>query len=69
MNANINSKSAKQYYSRQHWKFILSNHFSEQIRLGISCELSARQTIHMHCQALFSLKEIQDQNAFCCRCG
>ena len=30
---------------------------SEKIRLVISCELSARQTIHMKCQALFSLKK------------
>ena len=29
---------------------------SETIRLCISCELSAGQTIHMQCQALFSLK-------------
>ena len=32
------------------------NYISEKIRLGISCELSAWQTIHMKCQALFSLK-------------
>ena len=30
---------------------------SEKIRLEISCELSARQTIHMKSQALFSLKK------------
>ena len=30
--------------------------FKKKIRLDISCELSALQTIHMICQALFSLK-------------
>ena len=35
--------------------FIFS-YFSEKIRLGISCELSARQMIQMECQALFSFK-------------
>ena len=32
------------------------NYFPGKIRPDISCELSARQTIHMTCQALFSLK-------------
>ena len=27
--------------------------FSEKIRSGISCKLSAQKTIHMKCQALF----------------
>ena len=31
--------------------------FSEKIKLGISCELSAKQTIHMKCQTLFRLKK------------
>ena len=30
--------------------------FSGKLGLGISCELSALQMIHMKCQALFSLK-------------
>ena len=30
--------------------------FSEKIKLGISCELSAKQTIHMKYQALLCLK-------------
>ena len=30
--------------------------FSEKISLDISCQLSARQTIHMKYQVLFSLK-------------
>ena len=30
--------------------------FFEKIRIGISCELSAWQTIHMKYQALFSMK-------------
>ena len=33
-------------------------YFSEKIRLDVSYESSAVQTIHMKCQALFSLKEI-----------
>ena len=32
------------------------NYFSEEIRLGISCDSSPSQLIHMKCQALFSLK-------------
>ena len=28
-------------------------YFSEKIKLGISCELSARQTIYMKCQVFF----------------
>ena len=35
---------------------IFLNIFSEK-KLDISCELSAEQTIHMKCQALFSLKK------------
>ena len=35
---------------------MFSNYFSEKIRLGISCELSARQMIYMKCQALYSSK-------------
>ena len=34
------------------YKYILKN--SEKIRLDISCESSARQMIHMKCQAWFS---------------
>ena len=30
--------------------------FSEKTSLDISCELSAKQTVHMKCQDLFSLK-------------
>ena len=33
--------------------------FSKKIRLGISCDSSARPTIHMKCEALFSLKNIK----------
>ena len=42
--------SANHNCSRQHFLF------SEKIRFDISCESSARQMIHMKCQALFSLK-------------
>ena len=31
-------------------------HVSDKIRLGISCESSAKQTIHMECQVLFCMK-------------
>ena len=37
--------------------FFFFNYFSEKIRLCISFELSARQTIHMKFQTLFSLKK------------
>ena len=37
-------------------------YFSEKIRLDISCELSARQMIHMKYQALFSLKKHTQKN-------
>ena len=33
--------------------------FSEKIKLGISCVLSAKQTIHIKFQALFSLKKLE----------
>ena len=32
---------------------------SEKIKLNISCESSARQMIHMKCQALFSLNNVK----------
>ena len=38
------------------------HYFSEKIRLDISCELSARQTVHMKCQALFPLKNTFKKN-------
>ena len=52
----IYPKSALRNCSRQHSNFY---YFSEKIRLGILCESSARQMIHMKCQALFSLKTIK----------
>ena len=39
--------------------FILHMYFSEEIRLGISCGSSAKQMIHMKCQALFSQKNMK----------
>ena len=55
----------KQNCSRYYF-FYLFIIFSEKTRLGISCELSARKTICMKCQALFSLKNTkQNQNVFC----
>ena len=35
--------------------FIFMRIFSVKIRIDISCELSAKQTIHMKCQSLFCL--------------
>ena len=32
-------------------------YFSEKIRFDISCELAARQTIYIKCEALFSLRK------------
>ena len=37
---------------------ILVLYVSEKIKLGILCELPTRQTIHIKCQVLFSLKKI-----------
>ena len=52
----FNLESAKQNCSR--WNsVVLIIYFSEKIRLGILCESSARQMIHMKCHVLFSLKK------------
>ena len=37
-------------------------YFSEKIRLGISCEMSFKQMIHMKCQILFSPKNNDNKN-------
>ena len=48
--------------SRRHSIFFYC-YFSEIIRFDILCESSARRTIHIKCQALFSLKIIfKNQN-------
>ena len=44
------------------------NYFSDKIKLGISCESSALQMIHMLCQVLFSLKKNNRINDVCCSC-
>ena len=41
-------------------------YFSEKPSLDISCELSAKHTIHMKCQDVFSLKN--KKNVVCCSC-
>ena len=42
---------------------------SGKIRLDISSESSAEQTIHMKCQVLFSLNNNNNnQNVVCCIC-
>ena len=39
-------------------------YFSEKTSLDISCELSAKQTIHIKCQDLFSLKNKKNYLSF-----
>ena len=39
-------------------------YFSEETSLGMSCESSAWQTIHMRCQDLFSLKNKKKMKNF-----
>ena len=46
--------------SRRHSKNVF--YFSEKTSLDISCELSAKQMIHMKCQDLFSLKNNKKKN-------
>ena len=49
--------------------FFLFYNFSEKIGLVVLCELSARQTIHIKLQALFSLKKNNNKkHAICCNC-
>ena len=50
----VNPKSSNHNGSRQHSNFFFI--FSEKIRLGISCESSAKQTIHIKCLVLLSLR-------------
>ena len=40
--------------------FLFFFYFSEKTSLDITCESSAKQTIHMNCQDLFSLKNKQN---------
>ena len=42
--------------------------FSEKIRLDLLCESFARQTIHMRCLVLFTLRNTKNQNGICCTC-
>ena len=58
----LNPWSAKQNCSRRH-SFFIHYCFWEEIRFDISYELSARQTIHMKCRALFSLKNEKKKNS------
>ena len=56
-NLNLNIKALSKIVADK-----IPNHFdyfSEKIRLGTSHESSARQIIHMNCQALFFLKKMQ----------
>ena len=50
------------FWQKKVLKFIYQNF--REIRLGISCESSAQQTVHMKCQVSFSLKK----NVICCHC-
>ena len=50
-------KAPSKFCSKQHSKIsILFFYFSEITSLDISCELSAKEIIHIKCQDLFSLK-------------
>ena len=44
--------------------------FSEKIRLGISCESSAYQIVHIKCQVLYIIlwNKKKNQNVVCCSC-
>ena len=42
-------------------------YFSEKTSHDISCELSAKQTVHMKCQDLFSLKNLKNKKKIECR--
>ena len=48
-------------YYKAYWErvnpYCTKQNFFMKIRLGISCESSARQMIHMKCQVLFSLEK------------
>ena len=50
----LTHKAPSKICSRRHSKFFF--YFLEKTSLAISCESSAKQTIHMKCQDLFSLK-------------
>ena len=55
--------------SKQHSKiFIYIFIISEKTGLDISCELSAKQTIHMKCQNFFFLKKYKKKSLICCSC-
>ena len=53
MRSALTLKAPSKICSRRHSLFF---YFSEKTSLDISCESSAKQTIHMKCQDLFSLK-------------
>ena len=49
-------KAPSKICSRRHLFLVVFFNFSKKTSLDISCELSAKQTIHMKYQDLFSLK-------------
>ena len=53
MQNKLTLKAPSKICSRRHSNF----YFLEKTSLDISCESSAKQTIHMKCQDLFSLKK------------
>ena len=55
VNVSLTLKAPSKICSRQHSFFFFFFFFREK-SLDISCESSAKQTIHMKCQDLFSLK-------------
>ena len=62
-------KAPSKICSRRHLSLFFFN-FSKKTSLDISCESSAKQTIHMKYQDLFSLKNLKKifQNVVCCGC-
>ena len=44
--------------------FVRINFFSKKISIGFSCELFAKQTVHMKCHDLFSLNN--NKKLECC---
>ena len=52
---------------RSHSKIFIIFYFTEKISLDISCQLFAKQTIHIKCGLIFSEK--LKENVICCSCG
>ena len=71
----ISLKFQYHFHLGWHSKFLLLLFFRENVRLGISGELSIGQMVPMKCQAIISLKKYKqpkkknnNQNVVCCSC-